>query len=798
MDTSGAPDRGQVQRYLQLLHRCGEFVFLALDDIKPPRFAADERVASKIVGMTLRQYERGAGVFVTVNESDGRGRRADQIIRVRAIWQEDDSGFDGVYPLEPSFIVETSPGHRHVYWLVSDHWPADAQGVCDFNGIMERVVADYGSDPNAKDIARVLRVPGFCHRKDPDRPHLVRIVEASGKRYTRSELIAAFPPIARQSAAGPAGNAFTSFASPIDIERVRAALAFVPADDRKIWLEVGMALKSELGDAGRELFDEWSATSKKFDVNGQEKAWNSLGKRSGVTLGTLYYYAKEGGWTGTAEDARVTGLGRLSELSYAQRRASAAKDIGIPVGTLDKLVRQARAKAAEEGEELPHWQVEPWPDPVDTSELLTELEREFRRYIVLPPGAFEALPLWVLHVWVHDAGDVSPFMVLVSPTKRCGKTSLLTILYYLTPRSELASNISPSAVYRYIEDVRPTLLIDEADSFIRDNEEMRGILNSGHTRSGAYVIRNVEVNGVHKPRRFSTWAPKAIACIRALADTIDDRSIILTLQRKLRTANVGRLRKRDNEVFATLRRKAARWAQDNAALLGDPDPAIPEVLNDRAADNWRPLIAIADLAGPAWGRRAREAACTLSGDGADTAINVEILADLKTIFDAVSEKESVFSAVLIEQLTADPERPWAEWSRGKPLTQKQLAGLLRPFGITSRTVYPSGRSGPQGKGYTRASLETAWAAYLPSGKNPAAAPADATAPEAADTPEPAAARPPSGQNTSPSPLEGSLPTTRLHRCNSSTFPENSSDYTPLTPPPVVGWKTRLNSMKSTM
>src|SRR5215831_3643670 len=169
-----------------------------------------------------------------------------------------------------------------------------------------------------------------------------------------------------------------------------------------------------------------------------------------------------------------------------------------------------------------------------------------------------------------DAGEVSPFMVLVSPTKRCGKTSVLIVLYYLTPRSELASNITPSALFRYIEDVRPTLLIDEADSFLKDNEELRGILNSGHTKAAANIIRNVEVNGQYKARRFSTWAPKAIATIRELADTLEDRSIIITLQRKPKTAAVERLRKRDSEEFATLRRKAARWAADNLDKLTDP------------------------------------------------------------------------------------------------------------------------------------------------------------------------------------------------------------------------------------
>ena len=135
--------------------------------------------------------------------------------------------------------------------------------------------------------------------------------------------------------------------------------------------------------------------------------------------------------------------------------------------------------------------------------------------------------------------EISPLMVLVSPTKRCGKTSVLIVLYFLTPRSELSSNITAPALFRYIEDVRPTLLIDEGDSFVKDNEELRGILISGHTKAAANVIRNVD----HKPRRFSTWAPKAIATIRTLADTLEDRAVVVRLQRKPPGTTVERLRR---------------------------------------------------------------------------------------------------------------------------------------------------------------------------------------------------------------------------------------------------------------
>jgi len=237
-------------------------------------------------------------------------------------------------------------------------------------------------------------------------------------------------------------------------------------------------------------------------------------------------------------EAKIAALAGLGELAYQKCRVSEAKALGIPVAALDKLVRHRRTQAEKKADALPHWHVDPWDTAVSGAELLDGIEKVFRRYIVLPKGAAEALALWTLHAWTMDAGDISPFMVLVSPTKRCGKTSVLIVLHYLTPRSELASNISASAVFRYIQEVRPTLLIDEADTFVRDNEQMRGILNSGHTKAAAHVIRNVEINGEHKPQRFSTWAPKAIATIRELADTLEDRAIVVTLQRKPKAASL--------------------------------------------------------------------------------------------------------------------------------------------------------------------------------------------------------------------------------------------------------------------
>jgi len=420
----------------------------------------------------------------------------------------------------------------------------------------------------------------------------------------------------------------------------------------------------------------------------------------------------------TEKERMLDRLARLSELKYQQGRDEAAKLLGLRVTVLDKLVKDRRTKSDDADAELPHWKVKPWSEPVSTGALLDSIKSAFARHVILPPGAAEGLALWVLHAWTFDAGDVSPLMVLLSPTKRCGKTTVLIVLYYLTPRSELASNISPSAIFRYVEDTQPTLLIDEADSFLRENEEMRGILNSGHTKTAAHVIRTVEIGGEHKARRFSTWAPKALASIRGLADTLEDRAIIVQLQRKPPGVRVERLRKRDNEEFVTLRSKAVRWAADNFDKLSqDPDPEIPQALNDRAADNWRPLLAIADTAGSNWARRGREVACVLSGAGHESSsINVELLADIKKIFDADEETVAIRSIDLVTKLGEDLERPWADWSRGKPLSQKQLGGLLSDFRITSETVSIPGLK--DAKGYKRVHFEEAWAAYLPGQNEP--------------------------------------------------------------------------------
>jgi putative DNA primase/helicase len=271
------------------------------------------------------------------------------------------------------------------------------------------------------------------------------------------------------------------------------------------------------------------------------------------------------------------------------------------------------------------------------------------------------------------------------------------------------SNITPAALYRSIEAWQPTLLIDEADTFLQKREELRGILNAGHTKPTAYVIRSVGED--YEPRLFSTWAPKAVAMIGKLPPTLADRAIMLPMRRKLPSEKVERLRQGHMEGFNDLQRRCIRWAQDHMERLKEADPTLPEGLHDRAADNWRPLCAIAEIAGPAWVKRAHAAIQALSwSDASDDAASAQLLKDIREVFHN-GQNNKIFSADLLQELHHLELRPWSDWYHGKAITPRQVARLLEPYGIRPNTI----RIGQEvKKGYEQAQFQDAFARYLPS------------------------------------------------------------------------------------
>ena len=246
--------------------------------------------------------------------------------------------------------------------------------------------------------------------------------------------------------------------------------------------------------------------------------------------------------------------------------------------------------------------------------MLQDLHDIVARHIVLPEEvkneARVAIALWVLHAHALDAASYSPILDISSPTWRCGKSQLLDLLQMLVPKPLPGVNITKATVFRMVEQWSPTLLIDEADTFLKENDELRGILNSGHKRSMALIPRCVGDD--NEVKLFSTWCPKAIAHIGRIHSTLEDRSIRICLRRKLKSERVDPLPTKD-DAYDDIRRRCARFVADNLARLKGASPAVPSDINDRAADNWRPLLAIADLCHEEWGEIARDAAARLSG-----------------------------------------------------------------------------------------------------------------------------------------------------------------------------------------
>ena len=283
------------------------------------------------------------------------------------------------------------------------------------------------------------------------------------------------------------------------------------------------------------------------------------------------------------------------------------------------------------------------------------------------------------------------------------------------PRALPTSNITPAVIFRVIAKSRPTLLIDEADTFMQ-GDDMRGILNSGHTRATAHVWRCEGES--RNPKGFSTWAPVVITKIGTLPETLESRSIVIPMQRRRPDERTQPITSEDRQAFADLASMAARWAADHAEALAEANPELPSGLFNRTRDNWRPLIAIADAAGGHWPERARRVAVLLAGSAEDPSLGIQLLSDIREILST----ERLSSEDLCEALCDLEDRPWAD-DGGSRINQRQLARLLKPFGIAPKSIRLGPRLTP--KGYTAAQFEDAFARYLPPIPPPAATPPQA-------------------------------------------------------------------------
>lgn len=405
---------------------------------------------------------------------------------------------------------------------------------------------------------------------------------------------------------------------------------------------------------------------------------------------------------------------QLDAVEFERNRQQIAKLAGVRPSALDDLRKQAKREENGDlqGRRLILEPPEPAAEPQNGVQLLNDVAIQIRRFVAADPSSIDAIALWAAFTHLADKAQVCPLLAITSATKACGKSTCLEVVSRLVPKPISAANITVAALFRVVDAARPTLCVDEADVLFRQNDELRCLLNSGFTRAAAQAIR-VEGDG-HDVRIFSTWAPKAIALIGSLPDTLQSRSIIIRMRRRLPDEAIERLRADCDQGFGALRSRIARFAVDNAATILAHDPEMPESLSDRQADVWRELCRIADFVGGDWPERARRAAlelCARQDDEDD--LSVRLLADLQTIMNELPERKWP-SQALVDALNALDEAPWADLNRGKGLTTNRLARMLARFQISAKKLRTGAHTA---NGYLAADFVDAFQRYLPQKRN---------------------------------------------------------------------------------
>jgi Protein of unknown function (DUF3631) len=240
-----------------------------------------------------------------------------------------------------------------------------------------------------------------------------------------------------------------------------------------------------------------------------------------------------------------------------------------------------------------------------------------------------------------------------------------------------------------------------------------------------------------KPKTFSTYCPMVITAIGSMPVTIENRSLIIGMVRKLRTERVMRFTDNSAEKLRDgLACKVALFAAVSFEKLAAADPLIPEDLTNRKGDNWRPLFAVADLAGGVWPELARAiAAAGNAGGGEDETTPTMLLSDLRDMFAALATNGALFNEAhsrsprrfgeelipaqteldrawsrhIAVYLNTLADRSWANWNHGKGINPSDLARRLKDYGIRSKDI---GIGQDHAKGYYASQFNEAFHRYL--------------------------------------------------------------------------------------
>jgi hypothetical protein len=372
---------------------------------------------------------------------------------------------------------------------------------------------------------------------------------------------------------------------------------------------------------------------------------------------------------------------------------------------LSWLVRETGRRVAVQAEET------------ELGRILDEIAAFILRFVFFKePRYADVLALWIAHTWAFEAATVTPYVWLYSPEMGSGKTRTLEVLELLVREPWRAIEPTDAVLFRKIAKEQPTLLLDEVDViFAKDRKgdaqaALRGIINAGNQR-GASIPRADDFG--RKLTDYPIFSPKALAGIgHALPATVVDRSIKVPMVRRTKAERGERFKRRDVQAVADDLRSRLQQAVDEVMpKLADwrewrPDDELLE--NERAAEAWEPLFAIAETADGRWYTGSRELA-KMTQTEREVPINVRLLMDCRTVFENHSNPEVIASGELLESLKLIEGSPWARFWVGSAGDQTALARRLGEFGIKSKNV----RSGDEvRKGYRREDFAEVWLRYV--------------------------------------------------------------------------------------
>ncbi len=349
--------------------------------------------------------------------------------------------------------------------------------------------------------------------------------------------------------------------------------------------------------------------------------------------------------------------------------------------------------------------------PTDGDELFNIIEQYLSRFVAYPSeDAKVAHTLWIVHTHCMNEWESTPRIAFLSPEPASGKTRAMEITETLVPRPVEAVNTTPAYLFRKVSDPDglPTILYDEIDTLFgpraKDNEEIRGMLNAGHRR-GAMAGRCVVHGKTIMTEELPAYCAVALAGLGSVPDTILSRSVVIRMRRRTANEDIEPYRRRlHSPTGHALRDRLAAWAEQ-FRLENYPD--MPPDVEDRDADVWEALIAVADAAGEKWPNRARVAAVALVALAKEStpSLGIRLLNDIREIF---GDADQLATETILQRLNDIEEGPWSDL-KGKPLDPRRLASYLRPYGIKSKTVRISTSTL---RGYAREDLSDAWERYL--------------------------------------------------------------------------------------